>query len=48
MDAVIAALERTLSRTREPGLRQQLVDTIDRLRKEKGEESAQESAKRTS
>lgn len=34
MDAVISALERTLSQTREPELRQQLIDTIERLRKQ--------------
>jgi hypothetical protein len=44
MDPVIAALEHTLSRTSEPELRQQLMDTIARLRRKKGEESA--SAKR--
>jgi hypothetical protein len=32
---VISALERTLSQTNEPGLRQQLAGTIERLRERK-------------
>jgi hypothetical protein len=36
MDAVISALERSLSQTHEPRLRQQLTDTIRRLRTSKG------------
>jgi hypothetical protein len=38
MDAVISALERTLSQTHEPELRQQLIDTIERLRKQKDDQ----------
>lgn len=45
MDAVIAALEGTLSRTTEPALRQQLMDTIERLRKQSGENGARVSVK---
>jgi hypothetical protein len=33
MDAVISALERSLSEAHEPALRQQLTDTINRLKK---------------
>jgi hypothetical protein len=39
MDAVISALEHSLSRARHPALRQQLTDTIDRLRKRRRLES---------
>jgi hypothetical protein len=46
MEAVISALEHTLSRTSEPELRQQLMATIERLRKESGEHSARASTKR--
>jgi hypothetical protein len=46
MDAVISALEHTLSRRSEPELRQQLMETIERLQKERGEHSARVSTKR--
>jgi hypothetical protein len=39
MDALISALERSLSQTHEPALRRQLTDTINRLRKRRRPEA---------
>lgn len=48
MDSVISTLKRALSRTQEPALRQQLTDTIERLRERRRRENSRVPRQRDS